>query len=249
LEYITCIDTYLLEEIGVELDDRLGRNNHSLRRRHDPKGHAQYAGANMVYVIEDDSRVREALEDLLAAFGIACAAFRTAADYLAFVRPDVPSCLLLDIELPDTNGLDFQRELALTRHPPIIFITGHGDIPSSVRAIKEGAIDFLSKPVGSVELLAALNRAFVQDKQAKSKWQELETLRKRFSTLTSRESDVLPLIVAGHSNKQAAVVLGISEITLQIHRSRVMRKMGAQSVPDLVRIAEKLQLTKSQTDK
>jgi FixJ family two-component response regulator len=155
----------------------------------------------------------------------------------------VPGCLVLDIKLPDVNGLDFQRQLSPTDHIPIVFITGHGDIPSTVRAIKEGALDFLTKPFSDEALLQAVKAALDQDRQALKERTELAELKARYSSLTPRERDVLPLIVAGLLNKQAAAELGISEFTLQIHRSTVMRKMAAGSLAELVRLAARLDLS------
>jgi FixJ family two-component response regulator len=155
----------------------------------------------------------------------------------------VPGCLVLDIKLPDVNGLDFQRQLAATDHIPIVFITGHGDIPTTVRAIKEGALDFLTKPFSDEALLQAVKAALDQDRKALKVRIELAQLTARYSSLTPREREVLPLIVAGLLNKQAAAELGISEFTLQIHRSNVMRKMAAGSLPELVRLAGRLDLS------
>ncbi len=194
----------------------------------------------IVFVVDDDFRVREALADLLASVGIAAVTFGTAAAYLSYAKPDALACLLLDVELPDINGLDLQRQLVEEAHPPIVFITGHGDIPKSVRAIKGGAIDFLSKPVGRTELLAALALGFAEHQKLGAKRKELATLKLRFASLTPREREVLPLVVSGLLNKQAAAELGISEITFQIHRGQVMRKMAADSLADLVRMAGKL---------
>jgi FixJ family two-component response regulator len=149
---------------------------------------------------------------------------------------------VLDLELPDTNGLDLQGQLAGTAHPPIVFITGHGDIPSTVRAMKAGAVDFLPKPCREEQLLAAVEAALAYDRRARAQNAELSRLRALYDTLTPRERDVLPLVVSGLRNKQAAAVLGISLITTQIHRGNIMRKMQAGSLSDLVRIAEKLQI-------
>jgi FixJ family two-component response regulator len=149
---------------------------------------------------------------------------------------------VLDVELPDINGLDLQGQLAGTAHPPIVFITGHGDIPSTVRAMKAGAVDFLPKPCREEQLLAAVEAALASDRCARAENAELSELRSLYDTLTPRERDVLPLIVSGLRNKQAAAVLGISLVTIQIHRGNIMRKMRAGSLSDLIRISEKLQI-------
>jgi FixJ family two-component response regulator len=196
----------------------------------------------IVFVVDDDVRVREALGDLLEALGWRAETFAAAADYVAHEKPDLPACLILDVELPDINGLELQRQIAADDHPPIVFITGHGDIPSTVRAIKSGAVDFLTKPFSDADLVAAIQAAIAQDRNRRSERAELGILRQRYLDLTPRERDVLPLVVSGLLNKQAAAELGISEVTLQIHRRNVMQKMEAASLADLVRIAEKLQI-------
>ncbi len=193
-----------------------------------------------VYVVDDDPRVRDAICDLLESLGTQVKAFESANDYRNCARPDLPACLILDVELPDINGLEFQKQIAEAHHPPIVFITGHGSIPSSVRAMKRGAVDFLTKPFDERELLAAIRVAIAQDRAAREDRAEAAVLRTRLDTLTPREQEVLPLVVSGLLNKQAAVALGISEITLQIHRGRIMRKMGTASLADLVRVAGQL---------
>ncbi|MFZ5780021.1 MAG: response regulator transcription factor [Pseudomonadota bacterium] len=197
---------------------------------------------HVVFVVDDDRRVREAICELLAAMGRHAVAFGSAAAYMAFAKPDLPACLVLDIELPDINGLELQARMAEALHPPIVFITGHGDIPSSVKAVKRGAVDFLTKPFKDEALLLAIDTAIELDTAARAERTEVDKLRRRLATLTPRERDVLPLVVSGLLNKQAAVELGISEITLQIHRGKIMRKMEAASLADLVRIAEKLRI-------
>jgi FixJ family two-component response regulator len=196
----------------------------------------------IVFVVDDDIRVRETIGELLESMGWRAETFATAADYVAHAKPDFPACLILDVELPDINGLDLQRQIAEGDHPPIVFITGHGDIPSTVRAIKHGAVDFLTKPFSDADLMTAIRAAIAQDRQRRSERAELGVLRQRYLDLTPRERDVLPLVVSGLLNKQAAAELGISEVTLQIHRRNVMQKMAAASLADLVRIAEKLQI-------
>lgn len=195
---------------------------------------------HVVFIVDDDVRVREALGELLASHDMRAITFGSAGDYVRAEKPDVPACLILDVELPDINGLDLQRQIAEGGHPPIVFITGHGDIPSSVRAIKDGAVDFLTKPFSDEDLMKAVEAAIAQDMAARSVRAELETLRRRYLELTPREREVLPLVVSGLLNKQAAVELGISEVTLQLHRRNVMQKMAAASLADLVRIAERL---------
>jgi FixJ family two-component response regulator len=197
---------------------------------------------HIVFIVDDDARIREALGELLASHGMRTAAFESAGDYIGADKPDVPACLILDIELPDINGLDLQREIGESDHPPIVFITGHGDIPTSVRAIKRGAVDFLTKPFSDTDLMAAIRAALAQDRAMRSERAELGELKQRYRELTPREREVLPLVVSGLLNKQAAAELGISEVTLQIHRRNVMQKMAAASLADLVRIAEKLKI-------
>jgi FixJ family two-component response regulator len=195
---------------------------------------------HIVFIVDDDERVREALTELLASHGMRATTFASAGEYMAAGKPDLPACLILDVELPDINGLDLQREIAERDHPPIVFLTGHGDIPSSVRAIRHGAVDFLTKPFGEAELMAAIASALAQDREGRAGRSALDQLRRRYRDLTPREREVLPLVVSGLLNKQAAAELGISEVTLQIHRRNVMQKMAAASLADLVRIAERL---------
>jgi FixJ family two-component response regulator len=196
----------------------------------------------IVYVVDDDLRMREALRELFASLGVRSATFGSVAEYVEYEKPDLPACLLLDVELPDINGLDFQRQIRDLDHPPIVFITGHGDIPSSVRAMKEGAADFLAKPFSQQDLVAAVDAAIAGDQHARQERAERALLRQRYSSLTPRESEVMPLVVSGFLNKQAAAELGISEVTLQIHRSRIMQKMAAESFADLVRMAGRLNI-------
>ena len=195
-----------------------------------------------VYVVDDDVRMCEALRELFTSLGVTSVTFGSVAEYVAYQKPDLPACLILDVELPDITGLDFQRQLGDAYHPPIVFITGHGDIPSSVRAIKAGAVDFLAKPFSQLDLMAAVDAAITRDRHARLERAERDRLQQRYSSLTPRESQVLPLIVSGLLNKQAAAELGISEVTLQIHRSRIMQKMAADSFADLVRMAGQLNI-------
>jgi FixJ family two-component response regulator len=194
-------------------------------------------GDYVVFVVDDDYRLREALLELLTSADMNVVTFGSAAEFLDYAKPDLPACLILDIDLPDINGLDLQRQLASANHPPIVFITGHGDIPSSVRALKEGAVDFLTKPFSESDLLGAIAAAIAKDRAAREKRCAIDALQSRLSTLTPREREVLPLVVSGLLNKQAAHELGISEVTLQIHRGKIMHKMEAQSLAELVRMA------------
>jgi FixJ family two-component response regulator len=200
------------------------------------------AGDHIVYIVDDDARVREALSELLASHGMNALAYKSAGDYVRAQRPDVPSTLILDVELPDINGLDLQKQIADGDHPPIVFITGHGDIPSSVRAIKDGAVDFLTKPFSDEALMRAVHAGLERDKEARRERAEGAELTRRYASLTPREREVLPLVVSGFLNKQAAAALRITEVTLQLHRRSVMRKMGAASLADLVRMAERLHI-------
>jgi FixJ family two-component response regulator len=195
---------------------------------------------HIVLVVDDDARMREALHELLTAAELNVVTFGSAAEYLAFAKPELPACLVLDVQLPDINGLDLQRQIAVEHHLHIVFITGHGDVPSSVRALKAGAVDFLTKPFSASDLLGAIRAALAQDREARLKRLKLATLQQRFSALTPREREVLPLVVSGLLNKQAAAELGISAVTLQIHRGKIMHKMKAGSLAELVRMAETL---------
>jgi FixJ family two-component response regulator len=195
---------------------------------------------SIVYVLDDDYRVRESLAGLLSSVGFRVEVFASAADYLKFKKPDSPACLILDLQLPGMSGLDLQREIAGGDAPAIVFVTGHGDVPSSVRAMKAGAIEFLLKPFDDQELLRAIDAAIAQDREARLKRTELAELQRRYALLTPREREVLPFVVAGLLNKQTAAELGNSEITIQVHRGQIMRKMAASSLADLVRMAGKL---------
>ena len=194
----------------------------------------------VVYVVDDDSRVTRGLSNLLAAEGYKVVTFATAEQYISFERSDSVSCLILDLELPGINGLELQQKLAETQGPPIIFITGHGDIPSGVKAMKNGAIEFLTKPIESAQLLEAIRLGVMADQKRRRELLDSASLRARLASLTPREVEVFRLVVAGFLNKQAAAELGITETTIDVHRGRVMRKMKANSLPDLVRMSTRL---------
>ena len=199
----------------------------------------------IVFVVDDDYRVREALSSLLASVGLRVAAFGSAAEFLESEKPDSPACLVLDLELPDTSGLELQGELAARDGPPIVFITGHGDITSSVRAMKAGAIEFLPKPFSEQELLQAIDAAIAVDRETRQKRSELAELQKHYALLTPREREVLPFVVAGFANKETAADLGTSEITIGVHRGQIMHKMGARSLAELVRMSDKLGIARA----
>lgn len=194
----------------------------------------------IVFVVDDDVRVRDALSSLLEAAGLDVAVFPSASQFLESDKPDAPACLVLDLELPDVNGLELQRELTDRDAPPIVFITGHGDIPSSVRAMKAGAVEFLSKPFGDQELLTAIDAAIEIDRTNRVKRSERAEVQRRYERLTPREREVLPFVVGGFANKHTASELGTSEITVGVHRGQVMRKMGARSLAELIRLADKI---------
>jgi FixJ family two-component response regulator len=195
----------------------------------------------VVYIVDDDFRVARGLSNALRARGMEVRTFSSAGEYIAFERNDTCACLILDLELPDANGLELQRKLADSDGPPIVFITGHGDIPSGVKAIKNGAIEFLTKPVDYQQLLAALTQGFAQDARNRAARSEAGALQTRLASLTPRELAVFDLVVTGRLNKQAAVELGITETTVQVHRCRVMKKMAAGSLAELVRMSTKLE--------
>src|SRR5437870_6594544 len=197
--------------------------------------------APVVFVVDDDPSVRRAIQRLVESVGLQVELFGSAQEFLRSERPDAPSCLVLDIRLPGISGLDFQRQLAEANiHIPIIFITAHGDIPMTVRAMKAGAVEFLTKPFRDQDLLDAIQIALERDRTRRVQEAEVAKLRERYESLTPREREVMPLVVSGLLNKQIAAEIGASEATVKVHRSQLMRKMGAESVADLVRMAAEM---------
>jgi FixJ family two-component response regulator len=193
----------------------------------------------VVHVVDDDPSMREALQDLFLSIGLDTRTYATARDFLATAVPDAPGCLVIDIRLPDMNGLDFQLQLTQTGvRLPVVMMTGYGDIPMSVRAMKRGAVDFLTKPFKDQDMLDAVLAAIERDRQRRAVDGDVSKMRDRFGTLSAREQQVMLLVTTGKMNKQVAGDLGISEITVKIHRAAVMRKMGARTLADLVRMAD-----------
>jgi len=196
---------------------------------------------SIVFVVDDDASVRQALRSLVRSVGLHAEIFASPREFLEAKRPEVPSCLILDIRLRGKSGLDFQRDLAEAEiHIPIIFISGHADVPMSVQAMKAGAVEFLTKPFRDQDMLDAIHDALERDRRRRRQEAEIVELRGRFDSLTPREREVLPLVVAGLPNKQIASEIGTSETTAKVHRAQLMRKMGAASLPDLVRMAGKI---------
>jgi FixJ family two-component response regulator len=205
--------------------------------------------APVVFVVDDDPSVRRAIKRLVESVGLRVDLFGSAQEFLRSERPNSPNCLVLDIRLPGMSGLDFQRELAEAGiHIPIIFITAHGDIPMTVRAMKAGAVEFLTKPFRDQDLLDAIQQGLERDRTRRAQEAEIATLRERFDLLTPGERRVLPLVVSGRPNKQIATEIGTSEATVKVHRSQLMRKMAAESLPELVRMSEKIGIALVQSD-
>ena len=195
----------------------------------------------IVFVVDDDTAIRNALRSLIRSVGLQVELFASAREFLQAKRPDAPSCLVLDVRLPGTSGLDFQRQLAEADiHIPIIFLTGHGDIPMSVEAMKAGAMEFLTKPFRDQDMVDAIHDALERDRCRRQQEAEFAALRGNFELLTRREREVLPLVVSGLLNKQIAAQMGISEAAVKVHRSQLIRKMGASSLAELIRMAQKL---------
>jgi FixJ family two-component response regulator len=210
-----------------------------------PPSPSSLAGAEdpLVFVIDDDASMREALSSLFRSVGLRVETFGSAHEFLHHKLPNVPSCLILDIRLPRLSGLDFQAELAKAEiHLPIIFMTGHGDIPMTVRAMKAGAVDFLTKPFRDQDMLDAVTAAIERDRARRDEAKVLSNVHALYANLTPRERQVMALVTAGLMNKQIAAEIGVAEITVKIHRGHIMRKMAAKSLPDLVRMAEMLGL-------
>jgi FixJ family two-component response regulator len=212
------------------------------RNRPNPRSFSTVPASDVIYLVDDDPCVREEISSCFAALELKVVTFASAAECLDSIEADAAACVILNIHLPDLCGLELQRRLGEKANAPIIFIGDQCDIASTVRAMKAGALDFLAKPFDLAALIAAVRLAFTQGKKLRQKKAELEKLQERFSLLTPREREVLPLVVGGLLNKQAASILEISEVTLQIHRSQVMRKMQAESFADLVRMAVKLRI-------
>ena len=202
------------------------------------------AGVPTVFIIDDDRGMRQAIQDLVESVGLRAESFATGGEFLKRKRTNDPSCLVLDVRLPQISGLDFQRQLAEAgTQIPIIFVTAHGDIPMSVRALKSGAVEFLTKPFRDQDLLDAIQQALQRDRSAQEQQAEVHELQERYHALTRREQEVMTLVVSGMLNKQIASEIGASEATVKIHRGQVMHKMQAASVVDLVRMADKLKLS------
>ncbi|WP_122666850.1 response regulator transcription factor [Pseudomonas viridiflava] len=217
------------------MNDDHPMNRSAVKVSHDP----------IVFIVDDDAALRDALSSLLRSIGLRVETFPSVADFTQFQRPDVPSCLVLDVRLQGTSGLDFQNELVRANvNLPIVFMTGHGDIAMTVRAMKAGAVDFLAKPFREQDLLDAVTSALEKDKSGRQANKHAHEVRTRFETLTPREKEIMALAASGLMNKQIAGEIGLSEITVKIHRGHAMKKMNAKSFAELVRMAEALELGK-----
>jgi FixJ family two-component response regulator len=198
---------------------------------------------SVVFIIDDDAQVRSSLANLCRSVELNVQAFASTEEFMDFERPDIPSCLVLDVRFPGSapSGLEFQRKLAMMNDPlPIIFVTGHGDVPMSVKAMKRGAVEFLTKPVREQELLDAVRLGIEQDRQRRKQELAFSSLRKRYDSLTDREREIMHLVTRGLLNKQVAAELGLSEVTVKVHRGRIMQKMDAKSLADLVRMSDQI---------
>src|SRR5215467_9771838 len=204
---------------------------------------AKLEARDMVFIVDDDESLREALARLFRSVGLGVQGYATPPEFLASKLPDVPSCLVLDIRLPGMSGLDFQAELGNANiNIPIIFITGHGDIPMTVKAMKAGAVEFLTKPLREQDLLDAVRLALERDRKRRELQMQTQSLRSRYDTLTDRERHVMRLVCAGLMNKQVAAEIGLSEVTVKVHRHNLMKKLDARSFADLVRMADALRI-------
>jgi FixJ family two-component response regulator len=202
--------------------------------------------ADVVYVLDDDAHVRQGLDNLLQSVGLRVITFASVKDFLGSARPNAASCLVLDIRLPGLSGLDFQTELAkLNVNIPIVFITGHGDIPMTVQAMKAGAVEFLTKPIREQDLLDAVRIALDRDRAQRDNAREITDIRARFESLTLRERDVVALVTLGKMNKQVAAEIGVSEIAVKVHRHNAMKKLGAKSLAELVRMADTVRIRRT----
>ncbi|HTC24090.1 MAG TPA: response regulator transcription factor [Gemmatimonadales bacterium] len=200
-------------------------------------------GEPIVFVVDDDPAVCEALSSLLRAVGLRAQTFRSAHEFVGHLRQDAPACVVLDVRLPGLSGLDLQRDLMKSGAPiPIIFLTGHGDVPMSVQAMKAGAVEFLTKPFRDQQLLDAIHEAIARDRTERTERAERDALRQRYESLSPREREVMAGVVDGRLNKQIAAALGITEITVKVQRARMMKKMRAESLADLIRTSERLRL-------
>jgi FixJ family two-component response regulator len=203
---------------------------------------------SIVFVIDDDASVREALRNLIRSVGLEAKVFASAPEFIRSKLPDVPSCLVLDVRLPELSGLDFQNDLAKAKIGiPIVFITGHGDIPMSVKAMKAGAVEFLTKPFRDQDLLDAIRLGLERDRARRDSEKTASDIRSKFQALTPREQEVMALVTAGLMNKQIAAEIGVTEITVKVHRGNLMRKMGARSLAELVRMADLLGISRAES--